>query len=101
MLQSKRAKYSKVHFLKPGADWIFEDNYLNNLHLVENGNEKFALSIKINQNTIKESLCKINANEKKKQQLFLKENSFHRNHLNQLLKQKVEKLTADQKQPRY
>ena len=53
LLQGKCTNYTSVYFLKPDADWTTRDGGLDksfyhkdNIHLLENGNKKLALSIK-------------------------------------------------------
>ena len=60
LLQDKCTNYANVNFQKPGIDWTTLDGgfnktfyYKDNIHLLENGNKKLALSIKTKLDNIR------------------------------------------------
>ena len=70
-LQDKSAKYTSVYFLKPDTDPTTLDGGLNktfyykeNIHLLENGNKKLALSIKTKLDNIRVNCHEITINKK-------------------------------------
>ena len=71
MLRDKCTSYNSVYFLKPDTDWTNLDGGLNktfyykdNIHLLENGNKKLALSVKTKLDNIRINCHKIAINEK-------------------------------------
>ena len=71
LLRDKCTSYNSVYFLKPDTDWTNLDGGLNktfyykdNIHLLENGNKKLALSIKTKLDHIRINCHEIAINEK-------------------------------------
>ena len=63
--------YTSIYLLKPDTDWTTLDGGLNktfyykdNIHLLENGNKKLALSIKTKLENIRVNCHEITINEK-------------------------------------
>ena len=72
LLRDKCTNYTKVYFLKPDTDWTTLDGglkktfyyYKDNIHLLENGNKKLALSIKPKLDNIRINCHQITINRK-------------------------------------
>ena len=71
LLRDKCTSYNSVYFLKPDTDWATLYGGLNktfyykdNIHLLENGNKKLALSIKTKVDHIRINCHEIAINEK-------------------------------------
>ena len=71
LLRDKCTSYNSVYFLKPDKDWTTLDGGLNktfyykdNIHLLEKGNNKLALSIKTKLDHIRINCHEIAINEK-------------------------------------
>ena len=71
LLRDKCTSYNSVYFLKPDADWATLDGGINktfyyndNIHLLENGNKKPALSIKTKLGNIRINCHEIAINKK-------------------------------------
>ena len=71
LLRDKCTSYNSVYFLKPDTDWTNLDGGLNktfyykdNIHLLENGNKKLALSIKTKLDNITTNCHGIAINKK-------------------------------------
>ena len=84
LLENKCTNYSNtdIHYLSPDGDWIRENGHLDkslfykdNLHLIEKGYLKLALSIKRKINLIQENFTYTN-NIEKKQIPFFNTNDF-------------------------
>ena len=71
LLQDKCTNCTSVYFLKPETDWTTLDGGLNktfyykdNIHLLENGNKKLAISIKTKLDNIRVNCHEITINKK-------------------------------------
>ena len=72
LIEVNQLSYTNVYFLKPDTDWTTLDGglkktfcyYKDNIHLLENGNKKLALSIKLKLDNIRINCHQITINRK-------------------------------------
>ena len=86
LLENKYTNYinTDIHYLSTDGDWIHENGYLDkflfykaNLHPIEKGYLKIALSVKRKITDIQEKFTNTNNTEKKKKPIFNTNDFLH------------------------